>query len=82
MKPITYTSEDVLEEFYKAIADEDSGRLRRVHIPRSDVFYVRQAIFNDTGVRYSLDRVERAMYLEGFLSKNDVFEPETRRDWE
>jgi hypothetical protein len=82
LKPTTYTSEEVLEEFYKAIADEDSGRLRRVHIPRSDVFYVREAIFNDTGVRYTLDRVERAMYLEGFLRKEDVFEPETRRDWE
>jgi hypothetical protein len=82
LKPTTYTSEEVLEEFYKAIADEDSGRLRRVHIPRSDVFYVREAIFNDTGVRYTLDRVERAMYLEGFLRKEDVFEPENRRDWE
>ena len=82
MKPVMYTSEDVLEEFYKAIANEDSARLRRVHIPRSDVFYVREAIFNDTGVKYSLDRVERAMYLEGHLKKEDVFEPETRRDWE
>jgi hypothetical protein len=81
-KPIMYTSENVLEEFYKAIADEDSGRLRRVHIPRSDVFYVREAIYNDTGVKYSLDRVERAMYLEGFLKKGDVFEPERTRDWE
>jgi hypothetical protein len=77
-----YTSDEVLEEFYKAIADEDSARLRRVHIPRSDVFYVREAIFRDTGVKYSLDRVERAMYLEGFLDKSDVFEPETVRDWE
>jgi hypothetical protein len=82
MKPVMYTSEDVLEEFYKAIANEDSARLRRVHIPRSDVFYVREAIFNDTGVKYTLDRVERCMYLEGFLRKEDVFEPETRRDWE
>lgn len=81
-KPVMYTSDDVLEEFYKAIADEDSVRLRRVHIPRSDVFYVREAIFRDTGVKYSLDRVERAMYLEGFLQKSDVFEPDRKRDWE
>lgn len=81
-KHIMYTSEDVLEEFYKAIADEDSARLRRVHIPRSDVFYVREAIFQDTGVKYTLDRIERAMYLEGHLRKEDVFEPERKRDWE
>lgn len=81
-KPLMYTSEQVLEEFYKAIADEDSARLRRVHIPRSDVFYVREAIYRDTGVKYSLDRVERAMYLEGHLRKEDVFEPERKREWE
>ena len=77
-----YTSDNVLEEFYLALADKDEGRLRRVHIPRSDVFYVREAIFNDTGVKYTLDRVERAMYLEGQLKRSDVFEPETKRDWE
>lgn len=82
MKPSVYTSENVLEEFYKAIADEDSGRLRRVHIPRSDVFYVREAIFQSTGVKYSLDRVERAMFLEGHLKASDVFEPERKREWE
>ena len=77
-----YSSDKVLEEFYKALASRDGGRLRRVHIPRSDVFYVREAIFQDTGVKYSLDRVERAMYLEGMLSKHDVFEPNRKRDWE
>ena len=77
-----FESDSVLEEFYKALASKDEGRLRRVHIPRSDVFYVREAIFQDTGVKYSLDRVERAMYLEGMLSKHDVFEPDRKRDWE
>lgn len=81
-KPTMYTSENVLEEFYKAIADENSSFLKRVHIPRSDVFYVREAIFRDTGEWYTLDRVERAMYLEGFLKKEDVFEPNQKRDWE
>ncbi len=77
-----YISDDVLGEFYKALADEDEGRLRRVHIPRSDVFYVRKKIFEDTGIKYSLDRVERAMYLEGHLKASDVFEPNRKRDWE
>ena len=77
-----YSSDNVLEEFYKALADEDEGRLRRVHIPRSDVFYIRNKILEDTGVKYSLDRVERAMYLEGHLKASDVFEPKRKRDWE
>jgi hypothetical protein len=77
-----FADDDVLTNFYNALADKDEGKLRRVHIPRSDVFYVREAIFQRTGVRYSLDRVERAMYLEGHLKKSDVFEPERKRDWE
>ena len=80
--PKMYSDDNVLVEFYKALADEDEGRLRRVHIPRSDVFYVREKIFQDTGVKYTLDRVERAMYLEGHLKASDVFEPKRKRDWE
>jgi len=77
-----YASDDVIEEFYKALADKNEAKLRRVHIPRSDVFYVREAIYQDTGVRYSLDRVERAMYLEGHLSRYDVLDPGRKREWE
>lgn len=80
--PKTYIDDDVLGEFYKALADQDEGRLRRVHIPRSDVFYVREKIFQDTNIKYTLDRVERAMYLEGMLEKKDVFRPKEKRDWE
>ena len=80
-KPKMYTSDRVLEEFYLALASEDEGRLRRVHIPRSDVFYVREKIYQDTGVKYSLDRVERAMYLEGMLNASDVFEPNRKREY-
>ena len=80
--PKIYSDDNVLVEFYKALADEDEGRLRRVHIPRSDVFYVIEKIFQDTGVKYSLDRVERAMYLEGHLNARDVFQPNVKREWE
>ena len=80
-KPKMYTSDNVLEEFYLALANEDEGKLRRVHIPRSDVFYVREKIYQDTGVKYSLDRVERAMYLEGMLNASDVFEPSRKRKY-
>ena len=80
-KPKMYTSDSVLEEFYLALASEDEGRLRRVHIPRSDVFYVRTKIEQDTGIKYSLDRIERAMYLEGMLNASDVFEPNRKREY-
>ena len=75
-----YASDKVIEEFYEAIAAGDSRRIRRIHIPKSDVFYVRAAIEADTGVRYTLDHVERAMYLEGMLDRRDVFEPDRKRE--
>jgi hypothetical protein len=77
-----YIDDDVLGEFYKALAGNNERVLRRIHIPRSDVFYVREALYQKTGVRYTLDRIERAMYLEGHLNKSDVFEPNRKRDWE
>ena len=80
--PQMYIDDNVIEEFYKALANQDEGRLRRVHIPRSDVFYVREKIFQDTGTKYTLDHVERAMYLEGHLEAKDVFKPRSKRDWE
>ena len=77
-----YSSDNVIEEFYKALASGDEAKLERVHIPRSDVFYIREKIKLDTGIKYSLDRVERAMYLEGHLKASDVFQPRRKRDWE
>ena len=81
-KPVKlYADDNVLEEFYSALADGSAHRIRRIHIPRSDVFYVRAAIESDTGVRYSLDHIERAMYLEGMLSRNDVLDPDRKRPY-
>lgn len=74
-----YASDNVIEEFYSAIADRDSRKLQRIHIPKSDVFYIRAAIEADTGVRYTLDHVERAMYLEGWLDRKDVLDPDRKR---
>jgi hypothetical protein len=81
-KPKMFASDHVLEEFYLALAGRDEARLRRVHIPRSDVFYVREKIRQDTGTKYTLDRVERAMYLEGMLDRKDVLDPSRKREWE
>ena len=78
-KTKTYISEDVVGEFYRALANGDEAKVKRVHIPRSDVFYVREKIFQDTGVRYTLDHVERSMYLEGMLKAKDVYKPHVKR---
>jgi hypothetical protein len=77
-----YSSEKVLEEFYSAIASGDSRRLHRVHIPHSSVFYAREAYYHHSGDWIELDRMERAMYLEGMLPAYDVLDPQRKREWE
>ena len=76
-----YATDRVIEEFYDALVSNDTRSLQKVHIPKSDVFYVRRAIYEDTGVWYSLDHVERAMYLEGHLNRNEVLDPERKRPY-
>ena len=56
--------ERILESFYKSVI---SNNLSKLHIPCSDVFYIRAAIESRTGVRYSLSHVERALNEEGML---------------
>ncbi len=77
-----YASDSVLEEFYSALASNDAKAFQRVHIPRSDVFYVRahlQEVFPDREL--TLDYVERIMYLEGLLERKDVLDPDRERDY-
>lgn len=77
-----YADDDVLGNFYSVLASNDPKLMKSVHIPKSDVFYVRKAIEADTGILYTLDHVERAMYLEGHLTRKDVLDPDRKRDWE
>ena len=64
MKKKIYLNDNfVLRDFYDAIKKD---RLDRVHIPHSDVFYVRAAIKSRTGVQYSLEKIETAMKKEGW----------------
>jgi hypothetical protein len=81
-KPVQlYTSDNILELFYSALASKNSRALLNIHIPRSDVFYVRahlQEVFPDKDM--TLDYVERIMYLEGMLSRRDVLDPDRERD--
>ncbi len=78
------SSENVIEEYYKALLSNSSNNnkpVQFVHIPKSDVFYVRTAIENSTGERYTLDHVERSMYLEGYLKANEVLDPDRPRGY-
>ena len=77
-----YSDEKVLERFYESIASGDVKSLVRVHIPKSDVFYAREAYYNHSGEWVSLDRMERAMYLEGMLEASEVLDPDRKRNWE
>ena len=73
--------DNVIEDFYNALASNNTRAFNKVHIPKSDVFYVREAIRNDTGVTYTLDHVERAMYLEGHLTRYEVLDPDRERNY-
>jgi uncharacterized protein HemY len=75
-------NDDILGTFFKALAGNDIKALQSMHIPRSEVFYVRAKYYMDTGEWISLDRMERSMYLEGLLEARDVHEPKRVRDWE
>lgn len=68
----------ILEELYEAIVSGDD----LPHIPHSSVFYAQRAYFDHSGEWVSLDRMERAMYLERMLPRNSVLDPDRKRDWE
>ena len=44
-------SDNVIEEFYDALVSGDTSRLTSVHIPKSDVFYLRAALETATDIK-------------------------------
>jgi len=62
-KKVYLNDDSVLEDFYRAI---HHNTLDGLHIPHSDVFYVRAALENRSGIRYSLQQIESAMKAEGW----------------
>jgi hypothetical protein len=64
-KSVKLYTDNVIEHFYEAIRTNNVDKL---HIPHSDVFYVRKA----TGESYSLQRIEAAMIAEGWLQEEDT----------
>ena len=60
-------TDNVLEAFYAAIRN---NTLDRLHIPHSDVFYVRNAVEAHYGRKFTLKEVEDAMIAEGWKEKD------------
>ena len=67
-KSVKLYTDNVLEAFYDAIR---TNSLDKLHIPHSDVFYVRQAVEAHYGRSFSLKHVEDAMRAEGWSEGND-----------
>lgn len=62
-KSVKLYTDNVIEAFYDAIRNNS---LDRLHIPHSDVFYVRQAVEAHYGRPFTLEHVEWAMRMEGW----------------
>ena len=67
-KSVKLYTDNVLEAFYEAIRNNS---LDRLHIPQSDVFYVRQAVEAHYGRPFTLKHVEDAMRAEGWTEGNE-----------
>ena len=67
-KSVKLYPDNVLEAFYDAIRNNS---LDRLHIPHSDVFYVRSAVEAHYGRSFTLKHVEDAMRAEGWTEKDE-----------
>jgi len=67
-KSVKLYTDNVLEEFYKHVLD---GNIEDLHIPHSDVYYVREAVQNHYGKPFTLEHVEWAMRMEGWTDGNN-----------
>ena len=62
-KSVKLYTDNVLDAFYEAIR---TNTLYKLHIPHSDVFYVRKAVEAYYGRSFTLEHVEWAMREEGW----------------
>lgn len=65
-KSVKLYTDNVIEAFYDAIRN---NTLDRLHIPHSDVFYVRKAVEAHYGRPFTLEHVEWAMRMEGWTDQ-------------
>ena len=73
-KSVKLYTDNVIEAFYDAVINNN---LEKLHIPHSDVFYVRAAFQAHYGRSFSLEHVERAMRAEGWTDNNSHDEDST-----
>ncbi len=66
-KSVKLYTDNVLEKLYNAIR---TNTLHKLHIPHSDVYYVRAAIQARYNKTFSLEHVENAMKAEGWKDSN------------
>jgi len=62
-KSVKLYTDNVLDEFYRHVLDNN---LENLHIPHSDVFYVRNALEMRYNRKFTLQEVECAMIAEGW----------------
>ena len=67
-KSVKLYTDNVIEAFYDAIRN---NTLSKLHLPHSDVFYVRKAVEAHYGRSFTLKEVEDAMKAEGWKDTND-----------
>ena len=67
-KSVKLYTDNVLDAFYDAIR---TNSLDRLHIPHSDVFYVRAAVQARYGRKFTLKHVEDSMRAEGWTEKDE-----------
>ena len=67
-KSVKLYTDNVIESFYDAIR---TNSLHKLHIPHSDVFYVRKAVEAHYGRSFTLKEVEDAMKAEEWKDSNE-----------
>lgn len=60
----------VVSEAYKLLHE---GKETKIHLPHSDVYFVRAALESHSGFFFPLDVVEEAMRLEGWKEQRHVY---------
>lgn len=78
----TFVSDNVIEEFYAAVANNDNRFLYSVHLPHSTVFYVRKALEEALGKKYSLAYIEWALLKEGMIEPRWCHNPKEQLLWD
>ena len=66
-KSVKLYTDKVLESFYNMLL---AGNVDNLHIPHSDVFYVRAACEAHYGRKFTLKHVEESMRLEGWTERS------------